>query len=71
MLEDSIPLYLRIRHLIRSKNMPFNKVALKANIPIKRFYHVMDGTCALHADELEKLCGVDGLSSEIREILRL
>lgn len=65
------PVYMQIRNLIQAKNIPLREIAEKANIPVRRFYHVMDGTCSLLADELKRICAVEELNINVEEFLRL
>lgn len=59
----------RIRNHIRSKGIPLKVAAEKSGIPLGRFYRVMDGSSTLHADEVEKLCKVEELELNPKELL--
>lgn len=56
-------IYMRIRHYIVSNGIKIKHVAEKSEIPIQRFYRLMNGTSELNADEYEAICkkglGVD------------
>ncbi|RUT48571.1 hypothetical protein EJP82_01110 [Paenibacillus anaericanus] len=64
------PLFKRIRTHISAKGVPLRDVAVKSGIPVGRFYRVMDGSTALHADEVEMICSVEDLELNPTELLR-
>ncbi|MGW8823392.1 hypothetical protein ACWGNU_14825 [Paenibacillus lautus] len=59
----------RIRNHIRAKGIPLKVAAEKSGIKLGRFYRVMDGSSTLHADEVEKLCKVEELELNPKELL--
>lgn len=66
----TIPIHKRIRHLIVSKKIPFKDAAIKANIPVGRFYRVMDGTSRMYAEELEQICSITELATDLPDFFR-
>jgi len=62
------PLIKRIRAHILTSGTSMKSISAKAGIPEKRFYRLMDGTSMMSADEVERLCKIEGLELEPNEI---
>lgn len=51
-----VPVRLRLQNYIKSKGYVLRVIAERSGIGEKKFYKILDGSCRLTADDLEKIC---------------